>query len=66
MAERDGVARERLARVKAALVPDGVPQERAYAWPSLAARVGPSAFTGLVLSAVAEIRSRPSLRELHL
>ncbi|MEO5766814.1 MAG: bacillithiol biosynthesis cysteine-adding enzyme BshC [Polyangia bacterium] len=66
VAERDGVVRERLARVKAALVPDGVPQERAYSWPSMAARVGPSAFTGLVLSAVAENPFATELRELHL
>ena len=54
LAERDTVTRERLARVKAALLPDGVPQERVYAWPSFAGRIGPHAFTRLVLDALAE------------
>lgn len=53
LAERDTVTRERLARVRAALLPDGVPQERVYAWPSLAGRIGPHAFTRLVMDALA-------------
>jgi bacillithiol biosynthesis cysteine-adding enzyme BshC len=48
LAERDGVALGRLARVQNALAPGGVPQERAYAWPSLAGRVGPVALKTLV------------------
>ncbi len=48
LAERDGVALGRLARVQNALAPGGVPQERAYAWPSLAGRLGPGALKALV------------------
>ena len=48
LAERDGVALGRLARVQNALAPGGVPQERAYTWPSLAGRLGPAALKKLV------------------
>jgi bacillithiol biosynthesis cysteine-adding enzyme BshC len=48
LAEREGVALGRLARVQSALAPGGVPQERAYAWPSLAGRLGPAALKALV------------------
>jgi hypothetical protein len=48
LAERDGVALGRLVRVQNALAPGGVPQERAYAWPSLAGRLGPAALKELV------------------
>jgi bacillithiol synthase len=48
LAEREGVALGRLARVQNAIAPGGVPQERAYAWPSLAGRLGPSALKTLV------------------
>jgi bacillithiol synthase len=48
LAERDGVALGRLERVQNALAPGGVPQERAYAWPSLAGRLGPAALKALV------------------
>jgi bacillithiol biosynthesis cysteine-adding enzyme BshC len=40
LASRDQAAADRLARLRAALAPGGVPQERVYAWPSLAARHG--------------------------
>ena len=40
LASRDRVTADRLARLRAALAPGGAPQERAYAWPSLAARHG--------------------------
>jgi bacillithiol biosynthesis cysteine-adding enzyme BshC len=53
LAERDGVVLGRLARLRDALAPDGVPQERAYAWPSLAGRHGPFALKRLVLDALA-------------
>ncbi len=49
VAERDGVAAERVRRVCQALAPGGVPQERAYAWPSLAGRHGPGALKRAVL-----------------
>ncbi len=48
LAESDGAAIARLARVRLALAPDGSPQERAYAWPSLAGRVGPATLKALV------------------
>ena len=47
-ATRDEVALARLSRLEASLCPAGVPQERAYGWPSLAGRVGPHPFKGLV------------------
>jgi bacillithiol biosynthesis cysteine-adding enzyme BshC len=53
LAERDGVALRRLARVQDALAPGGVPQERAYAWPSLAGRHGPVALKAMVLERLA-------------
>jgi bacillithiol biosynthesis cysteine-adding enzyme BshC len=49
LAERDGVALGRLARLEVALAPGGVPQERFYGWPSLAGRHGPAALTRAVL-----------------
>jgi hypothetical protein len=53
LAERDGVALARLARLEAALAPEGVPQERFYAWPSLAGRHGPAALKRAVLERLA-------------
>jgi len=53
LAERDGVVLARLARLRDALAPGGVPQERAYAWPSLAGRHGPLALKRLVLDSLA-------------
>jgi bacillithiol biosynthesis cysteine-adding enzyme BshC len=55
LAEREGVALVRLARVQNALAPGGVPQERAYAWPSLAGRLGPAALRTLVLGRLAAV-----------
>jgi bacillithiol biosynthesis cysteine-adding enzyme BshC len=55
LAERDGVALGRLTRLQNALAPGGVPQERAYAWPSLAGRIGASALTTLVLERLAAV-----------
>jgi bacillithiol biosynthesis cysteine-adding enzyme BshC len=53
-AARDGAALARLARLEAALCPDGVPQERAYGWPSLAGRHGPAILKRLVFERLAE------------
>jgi bacillithiol synthase len=53
LAERDGVALARLRRLEAALLPEGVPQERFYAWPSLAGRHGPPALKRAVLDRLA-------------
>ena len=55
LAEREGVALGRLARVQNALAPGGVPQERAYAWPSLAGRLGPGALKALVFARLAAV-----------
>jgi bacillithiol synthase len=55
LAERDGVALGRLGRVQNALAPGGVPQERAYAWPSLAGRLGPAALKALVFARLAAV-----------
>ena len=54
-AERDGVTRHRLERLRAALYPDGVPQERVFGWPTLAARIGAAQFKQLVLDRLAEV-----------
>jgi len=53
LAVRDEVALARLARLRDALAPGGIPQERAYAWPSLAGRIGPAAFKRLVTDRLA-------------
>ncbi len=55
LAERDSVALGRLARVQSALAPGGVPQERAYAWPSLAGRLGPALLKTLVFERLAAL-----------
>jgi bacillithiol synthase len=47
--EQDTVTRRRLRDVELALFPTGVPQERFYAWPALAARLGVRAFKDLVM-----------------
>jgi bacillithiol biosynthesis cysteine-adding enzyme BshC len=51
---RDRAAFARLDRLVAALCPDGVPQERAYGWPSLAGRHGPVTLKRLVFARLAE------------
>jgi bacillithiol biosynthesis cysteine-adding enzyme BshC len=51
---RDAAAVARLDKVLRALAPGGAPQERVYAWPSLAARHGGAAFKALVLARLAE------------
>jgi bacillithiol biosynthesis cysteine-adding enzyme BshC len=53
LATRDAAALARLDKVVAALAPEGVPQERRYAWPSLAARLGGAALRRLVLERLA-------------
>jgi bacillithiol synthase len=55
LAERDGVTRRRLERLRAALYPDGVPQERVFGWATLAARIGAAPFKRLVLDRLAEV-----------
>jgi bacillithiol biosynthesis cysteine-adding enzyme BshC len=62
LAERDGVLVDRLDRLEAALCPGGVPQERAYAWPSLAGRIGPIAFKRLV---TARLGNDPFTTQIH-
>jgi len=53
LAARDGVVLGRLARLRDALAPGGAPQERAYAWPSLAGRHGPVMLKRMVLDCLA-------------
>jgi bacillithiol biosynthesis cysteine-adding enzyme BshC len=53
LAMRDEVALSRLARLRDALAPGGVPQERVYAWPSLAGRIGPGVLKRLVMDRLA-------------
>jgi bacillithiol biosynthesis cysteine-adding enzyme BshC len=54
LAQLEGATLARLARARDALLPGGVPQERAYAWPSLAGRIGPARFKALVLAHLAD------------
>jgi bacillithiol biosynthesis cysteine-adding enzyme BshC len=65
LAERDGATLARLARVRLALAPDGVPQERAYAWPSLAGRVGPATLKALVLDRLARDAFPTKLQDIE-
>lgn len=53
LAQRDQVALDRLARLRAWLAPGGVPQERVHGLPYFAARLGVRAFGRLVLTACA-------------
>jgi uncharacterized protein YllA (UPF0747 family) len=50
---RDEATAARVDKVIAALAPGGVPQERFYSWPSLAARQGAARFRALVLARLA-------------
>jgi bacillithiol biosynthesis cysteine-adding enzyme BshC len=63
--ERDLVVTARLDKVRRALAPDGVPQERAYGWPSLAARHGAAAFKALVLERLAKDPFPVALQDLE-
>jgi bacillithiol biosynthesis cysteine-adding enzyme BshC len=51
--ERDDVTRRRLRAVELALFPNGTPQERFYAWPHLAGRLGMRPFKELVMQRLA-------------
>jgi uncharacterized protein YllA (UPF0747 family) len=63
IAERDETTLRRLHRASLVLQPDGVPQERFYAWPSLAGRLGSGAFKRLVLDQLA--RTGPFVTEVQ-
>lgn len=52
--EQDTTARSRLQRLQDLLRPGGVPQERVYGWPTLAARIGPATLKRLVFDRLAE------------
>ena len=62
---RDGVASSRLDKIQRALCPDGIPQERFYAWPSLAARHGVAAFKELVMERLARAPFPTEIEELE-
>jgi hypothetical protein len=49
LVERDETTQRRIRQLVLALYPDGVPQERYYAWPSLAGRHGVVALKRLVM-----------------
>ncbi|HVZ73828.1 MAG TPA: bacillithiol biosynthesis cysteine-adding enzyme BshC [Polyangia bacterium] len=61
---RDVPALARLDKLQRALAPDGVPQERVYAWPSLAARLGIAPFTRMVLEHLARAPFTTTVQEL--
>ena len=48
LVERDETTQRRIQQIEAALHPGGVPQERFYAWPWLASRLGPLVLKRLV------------------
>jgi hypothetical protein len=52
LAGRDAVAAERVARLRAALLPEGLPQERVHSLPWYAARHGLEAFVGRVMASI--------------
>lgn len=52
LAQSDGVAVERLDRLRTRLQPDGAPQERVHSWPWFAARYGSERFVETVVDAV--------------
>jgi uncharacterized protein YllA (UPF0747 family) len=51
---RDTTTHARLRRLQDRLMPGGVPQERVYGWPSLAATVGPQTLKRLVFEEIAK------------
>jgi bacillithiol biosynthesis cysteine-adding enzyme BshC len=63
LALRDDGDAEALDRVRTALAPDGVPQERVYNFASFAAIEGPRRFVGRILSAIDPYE--PSVMELR-
>jgi bacillithiol biosynthesis cysteine-adding enzyme BshC len=65
LAGRDAAAMARLDKVTCALAPDGVPQERAYAWPSLAARHGIAGLRRLVMERLAGAPFSTAVQELE-
>jgi bacillithiol biosynthesis cysteine-adding enzyme BshC len=62
--ERDEVVTARLDHVQRALAPEGVPQERFYGWPWIAARVGAATLKRLVLERLAAEPFPTTLQEL--
>jgi len=58
LAAGDRVTAERMARLRQALAPGGAPQERVYAWPSLAGRHGGAALKRAVLDRLAAAGDR--------
>lgn len=61
--ERDTVTQRRMRAVELALFPSGVPQERFYAWPHLASRLGVRALKDLVMRRL--ISAGPFATEVH-
>jgi len=61
--EQDTVTQRRLRDVELAIFPTGIPQERFYAWPTLAARLGVRAFKNLVMERMAD--TGPFATEVH-
>lgn len=60
--EQDAILKRRLGELEAFLAPAGVAQERFYAWPALAGRVGPTTLKELVMR---ELTRDPFATELH-
>jgi bacillithiol synthase len=63
--DRDTVTRRRLHKVERALFPDQIPQERFYAWPSMAARLGVRGLTDMIMKRLAEAPFATEVHELH-
>jgi bacillithiol biosynthesis cysteine-adding enzyme BshC len=60
----DGVTVARLDKIQNALVPNGVPQERLYGWPSPAARLGAAGLKRLVFERLAAAPFSTTLQDL--
>jgi bacillithiol biosynthesis cysteine-adding enzyme BshC len=63
--ERDAVTRRRLRDLELALFPEGIPQERFYAWPSLAGRIGARAFKDLIMQRLGSNPFATEVFEIH-
>ena len=63
LVERDEITKQRFRRVELALQPGGVPQERFYAWPFLAGRLGVARFKQLVRESLQS--AGPFVTDIH-
>ncbi len=63
--ERDSITARRLRDLERSLYPDRIPQERYYAWPSIAGRLGVREYKELVMNRLAEEPFTSTVHEIH-